>query len=383
MKQQVAQVSQSLNWNALPELATWVVERGIAIQQVAAPTFEEGNRAQFVAELFRELGLSQVSVDELHNVYGLLPGQDTSAPALMLSAHTDTIFPADTDLTIRRDGQLIFGPGLGDNSIGVSGMLAVAAWLRQHGITPARNIWFVAPVREEGLGDLGGIKAAFARLKSEIRYVINIEGLAFGHIYHAGIAVRRLKINTHAPGGHSWLHYGKASAVHSLMQLGNRLIMLKPPTASRTTLNIGLIEGGQAINAIARTASLWLDLRSEESTTLGQFEAQVQREIEATKTTDLTIDVEVVGDRPAGRISANHPLVEAALASLEQVGVRGTLENGSTDANIPLSQGCPAVTVGITRGGNAHRLDEYIETPPVASGLRHLLTLVLAADSFE
>jgi acetylornithine deacetylase/succinyl-diaminopimelate desuccinylase-like protein len=383
MKQQVEQVSQSTNWDGLSELATWVIERGIAIQQVAAPTFEEANRALLVADMFRELGLTQVSIDTLHNVYGLLPGRDTSAPGMMLSAHTDTIFPADTDLTIRREGQTIYGPGLGDNSVGVSGMLAVAAWLRQQGITPARNLWFVAPVREEGLGDLGGIKAAYTRLKNEIRYVINIEGLAFGHIYHSGIAVRRFKITTSAPGGHSWLHYGKTSAVHSLMQLGNRLTLLKPPAEPRTTLNIGLIEGGQAINAIARTASLWLDLRSQESATLAQFEAQVQREIAATQTTDLTIKVEVVGDRPAGRIPANHPLVEAALASLEQVGVRGTLETGSTDANIPLSQGCPAVTVGITRGGNAHRLDEYVETAPVASGLRHLLTLVLAADAFE
>lgn len=381
MKHWVARVAAS--WSTLPALAGWAVEQGIAIQQIPAPTFGEAERAQQVADAFRELGLTQVSIDALDNVYGLLPGKNPSAPGLMLSAHTDTIFAADTDLTIRRDGNLIFGPGLGDNSIGVSGMMAVAVWLRQQGITPMRNIWFVAPTREEGLGDLGGIKAAYARLKDDIRYVINIEGLAFGHIYHSGIAVRRFRISTRAPGGHSWLHYGKTSAVHSLVQLASRLASLKPPQAPRTTLNIGLIEGGQAINAIARTASLWLDLRSEDSTTLGQFEAQVQAEIAATQAPDLTLDIEVVGDRPAGRIPANHPLVEAALAALDEVGVRGTLETGSTDANIPLSAGCPAVTIGITRGGNAHRLDEYIEMQPVASGLRQLLTLVLAADACD
>ena len=139
-----------------------------------------------------------------------------------------------------------------------------------------------------------------------------------------------------------------------------------------------MLEGGQAINAIARTASLWLDLRSEDSVSLAHLEAQVRREIDATQAPDLSIEIEVVGDRPAGHLAPDHPLVEAALAALESVGARGSLETGSTDANIPLSDGCPAVTIGITRGGNAHRLDEYVETRPVANGMRQLISLVLS-----
>lgn len=379
MKQCVEQVAARLTWHDLPQLAAWVVEQAISVQQVPAPTFAEADRAALVAGRFRELGLQQVDIDDVYNVYGLLPGQDTTSAGVLVSAHTDTIFPAETDLNIRRDGSVIYGPGLGDNSMGVAGMLGLAYWLKTHGITPQRNLWFVAPTREEGLGDLGGIKAAFARLKSQVRYVVNLEGLAFGHIYHGGIAVRRLKISMTAPGGHSWLHYGRTSAVHSMVQLAARLVALRPPTTPRTTLNLGFIEGGQAINAIARTASVWVDLRSEDSTTLATFEAQVQAAIAATQAPDLEINVEVVGDRPAGQIATDHPLVEGAMAALELVGVRGSLETGSTDANIPLSQGCPAVTIGITRGGNAHRLDEYVETPPVASGMRQLITLVLAA----
>lgn len=378
MKQRIDEVAATAGWTALPQLAAWVVDRAIEIQQVPAPTFEESMRARLVADLFTASGLTGVSIDAVHNVYGLLPGQDTTAPGIMLSAHTDTIFPANTDLTVRREDNLIYGPGLGDNSIGVAGLLGLIEWLRQQGITPACNLWFVASTREEGLGDLGGIKAAYERLKSDICQVINLEGLAFGHVYHAGIAVRRLKISFTTPGGHSWLHYGRTSATHSLVQLGSRLTYLRPAHTPRTTLNIGIIEGGQAINAIARTASLWLDMRSEDSGALAHLEAQVRKEIEVTQAADLTIDVAVVGDRPAGRIAADHPLVTAALAALEDVGVRGTLETGSTDANIPLSDGCPAVTIGITRGGNAHRLDEYIETEPVASGMQQLISLVLA-----
>lgn len=379
MKRRVEQISARYDWRDLPQLAAWMLEQAIDIQQVPAPTFAEDKRAALVAESFRALGLQQVDIDSVHNVYGYLPGRDTSLPGVMVCAHTDTIFPAETDLTTRKEGDLVFGPGLGDNSIGVAGMLALARWLKTHDVQPERSLWFVASTREEGLGDLGGIKEAYERLQSDIHFVVNLEGLAFGHIYHGGIAVRRLKISMTAPGGHSWLHYGRTSAVHCMVQLAARLTALQPPYQPRTTLNIGFIEGGQAINAIARTASLWLDLRSEDSTTLAQFEAQVQQEIMAAQTPDLAIEIEVVGDRPAGQIPGSHPLVEGALAALEQVGVRGTLEKGSTDANIPLSAGCPAVTIGVTRGGNAHRLDEYVEIQPIANGIRQLITLVLAA----
>jgi acetylornithine deacetylase/succinyl-diaminopimelate desuccinylase-like protein len=222
------------------------------------------------------------------------------------------------------------------------------------------------------------MRAAFARLKPDIGNVINVEGLAFGHIYHAGIAVRRLKITARTLGGHSWLHFGRPSAIHSLMQLGARITSRQPPTTPRTTFNIGMIEGGQSINSIATEASMWLDMRSEASKTLAEFEKEVRAEIDRACSPDVSFDVQVVGDRPAGSIATDHPLVLRALEALAQVGVRGTLETGSTDGNVPLAEDCPAVTVGITRGGNAHRLDEYIEVGAVAPGVRQLILLTLA-----
>lgn len=378
MKQCVERVDVTLDWRPLPELAAWVIEQALAIQRIPAPTFEEQERARYVAAQFRALGLQYVETDSVANVYGLIPGRHPGAPAVMVSAHTDTIFSADTDLTTRRAGDLVYGPGLGDNSIGVAALLGLAVTLQEEGIQPEADIWLVATTREEGLGDLGGMKQAFERLKARVGSVVNLEGLALGHVYHAGIAVRRLHITASAPGGHSWLHYGRASAVHSLVDLAARLVALRPPQTPRTTLNIGMIEGGHGINAIATNASLWLDLRSETRAALENLEADVRAEITRTTAPDLTLAVDLVGDRPAGYLAPDHMLVQAALTALQRQGIRGVLETGSTDGNLPLAQGCPAVTVGVTRGGNAHRNDEFIETPPVEAGLRQIVTLALA-----
>jgi len=374
----IEKFDRSINWTWLNDLATWTVEQAITIQQIPAPTFAEKRRAEYVASVFRALDLEQIDMDDLCNVYGLLPGRRRDLPGVMVAAHTDTVFPEETDLTIRRADETIYGPGLGDNCMGVAGILALVSALRRAGVSPACDLWIVATTREEGLGDLGGMRAAFTRLKPLISRVINVEGLAFGHVYHAGIAVRRLKITAHTAGGHSWLHFGRPSAIHAMMQLGARITTIQPPQTPRTTYNIGMIEGGQSINSIATLASLWLDMRSEDRSALETFERRVRAEIAALKTAEVEFTVEVVGDRPAGAIPPNHPLVERALAVLTQVGVHGTLETGSTDGNVPLSESCPTVTIGITRGGNAHRLDEYIELGAVASGLRQLILLTLA-----
>lgn len=383
MRKLVKTMFQQTNWQTIHTLADWVIEEGIRIQQIPAPTFEEDERAAYVAKQFADLGLDYIEIDDAKNVYGLLKGLNRSIPALMVVAHTDTVFPADTDLQIRRDKNVIYGPGLGDNSIGVSGMLGLIKWLQELTIVPACDIWFVATSCEEGLGDLKGIRAAYEQLKDSIGMVINLEGLAFGHVYHAGIAVHRLHITAEAEGGHSWLHFGRPSAIHGMMELGAQINRIIPPTAPRTTYNIGMVDGGTAINAISTSASLWLDMRSEEQNSLNNLVQQVQLLIQAIEKPGLTFKIEVVGKRPAGGISSTHPLVQGALAALSQLGTRGSLETGSTDGNVPLQAGCPTVTIGITRGGNAHRLDEYIEIDSVQAGMKQLITLALAASTYQ
>ncbi len=377
----IEQVEQSLGELDCGDLAAWTIDEAIRIQQIPAPTFAERARAEHMADRFRALGLCDVEIDALDNVYGRLPGVESGAPALLICAHTDTVFPADTDLRIDagKHTGLIYGAGLGDNSIGTAGVLALVEGLRRTAITPARDLWCVATSREEGLGDLGGMRAAYARLRGRIDAVINIEGLAFGHLYNAGIAVRRWKISVNGAGGHSWLHFGKPSAIHALMTLGAQIAAIRPPAHPRTTYNIGLIEGGQSVNSIAAQAALWLDLRSENSAALERLETQISKCIDAQQQPEITIAREIVGDRPAGRIAADHALIRLAVAALKKLGVNPTLEIGSTDGNIPLADGCPTVTIGITRGGSAHTPDEYIETEPVEAGVRQLLLLVLTA----
>jgi tripeptide aminopeptidase len=383
MESIINKLNRSLKWDWLKETSQWVIQQALEIQNIPAPTFYEEQRAFYVKEQFQTLGLIEVEIDSFFNVYGLLRGTNRNVPALMIAAHTDTVFPQETDLKTSTKDDLIYGAGLGDNSIGVGGMLGLIAVFQRQNWTPECDMWFVATTREEGLGDLGGMRAAFDKLKSQLGSVINLEGLAFGHIYHAGIAVRRLHITASAPGGHSWLHFGRPSAIHGIVELGARITALSMPQVARTTYNIGMIEGGQSINSIATTASLWLDMRSEELSALQVLERQVRSEVESVTKPELTMKIEVVGDRPAGNLPTQHPLVQGALAALAQVGVRGSLETGSTDANVPLAAGCPAVTIGITRGGNAHRLDEYIETKPVEAGMRQLTLLALAAASYQ
>ncbi len=385
VKKRVEQLNRNVNWKWLKELADETVAQAVAIQQIPAPTFDESQRAAYVREQFAALGLEQIDTDDVFNVYGLMRGTGSSEKQIMISAHTDTVFPAESDLTTRQQGSVIYGPGLGDNSMGVAGMLGLVAALNREALRPAADVWFVATSREEGLGDLGGIRAAYDRLKGQIDHVVNIEGLSFGYIYHAGIAVRRLRIIAKAEGGHSWLHFGRPSAIHGVIRLGEKITATQLSNTPRTTYNIGIIKGGQSINSIAAQAELWLDMRSEEQDALQDLEARVRGYVDALTSSELAFDIEVVGDRPAGAISVDAPIVHGAMAALAAVGVRGSLERGSTDGNIPLADGCPTVTVGITRGGNAHRMDEFMETEPVARGLKQLilLTLALARTSLD
>lgn len=381
MRKLVKEITRTLQWQYAE--TDWVTNEGLRIQQIPAPTFHEQARTAYIEQRFADLGLTAIETDGQGNVYGVRRGTYADLPAVMISAHLDTVFDAETDLKLRHESGLIYGPGLGDNSMGVAGMLGAARHLHTHHITPDCDIWFVATTCEEGLGDLKGMRHAFRRLQEQVSAVINLEGLAFGHVFHAGIAVHRLHITAKAEGGHSWVHFGRPSAVHAIMQLGAKITRMHYPMNPRTTYNIGMLEGGQAINAIATSAGLWLDLRSEDQYELEKIRQQVYATMQALNQNGLTFHAEVVGSRPAGRISPRHALVQGALAALAAIDVRGTLETGSTDGNIPLAEDCPTVTIGITRGGNAHRLDEYIETKYVHDGMRQLMSLLLATCQYH
>ena len=356
----------------------------IDVQQIAAPTFDEAARAAFVAKQLASFGLADVETDDLQNVYARYPSRGDRRP-ILVSAHTDTVFPFETDLSIRRETGRVYGPGLGDNSLGVAGLLWLAELLVQNEVQFPGDLWLVANVGEEGLGDLRGIRQVIDRLGDEVAATIVVEGLAFGYIYHAGIAVRRYCVQAKTGGGHSWLHYGRPSAVHGLAQLTGELATLQLPSKPRTTLNIGKLVGGTSVNTIANSAEFELDLRSEDAATLLALCNDVETLIAAAEEKyNLEIKSEICGDRPAGNIPADHPLVQLASTVLKYVGVdKPILERGSTDANIPLSRGYPAVTVGLSRGGNTHRPDEFVELQHLRAGMEQLLLLVFGAYSLQ
>lgn len=356
-----------------------VVERAVEIQQVPAPTFAEQKRGEFVRDLFSKEGLQDVSIDEVGNVYGRWTtdnGPLKSGKPLIVSAHLDTVFPAETNLRVTREPGMIYGPGLGDNSLGVAALFGLLWMLRERNIRPASDVWLVANVCEEGLGDLRGMKAVVERFGGEVQAYLVLEGLAFGHVYHRAVGVKRYRISARTTGGHSWSDYGKPSAIHELAKLVVQLTSLVLPTSPRTTMNVGKISGGTSVNVIASEASLELDLRSEGQHSLLDLIEAVERLIHNGSRPGVSVEAQVIGQRPAGQISQQHPLVKLAEECLREQGAVPIHTSGSTDANIPLSKGYPAIVLGISTGGSAHTVHEFIHIEPVAKGMEQLVRFV-------
>jgi acetylornithine deacetylase/succinyl-diaminopimelate desuccinylase-like protein len=352
-----------------------VVELAIQIQQIPAPTFQEGKRAEFIHDLFVNEQLQDVCIDETGNVLARFPGKGNAKP-LIVSAHMDTVFPRETDLSVKRGSRLIHGPGLGDNSLGVAALFGLLWSLRERQIPLGGDVWFVANVCEEGLGDLRGMKSVVDRFGADVQAYLVLEGLALGHVYHRAVGVKRYRIKARTGGGHSWSDYGQPSAIHELAKLVVELTSLSLPAHPRTTINVGKISGGTSVNVIASEASLDLDLRSEGQQVLAELVAAVEKLIRHSNRPGVTVEADVIGQRPAGEISANHPLVLLGKDCLRELGLEAGLISGSTDANVPLSKGYPAIVLGVTTGGSAHTVHEYINSTPVGQGMEQLVKFV-------
>ncbi len=353
-----------------------VVEWAISVQQVPAPTFAESARAALVRRLFVQEGLADVQIDTVGNVLARLPGQGGAQP-LVVSAHLDTVFPAGTDLTMRRDGEKVYAPGIGDNSLGVAALFALSWELKARQPSLPGDVWLAANVGEEGLGDLMGMNAVVDRFGSGVTAYLILEGMSLGQVYHRGLGVRRYRISARTAGGHSWVDFGRPSAIHELAGVVVQLNSLPLPAQPRTSLNVGVISGGTSVNTIAAQATLELDTRSEGKQELAALAAQVEQVVAlANRANGVQITGEVIGERPAGEISASHPLVSLAVQCLQEQGINARLNIGSTDANAPLGRGYPAVTVGLTHGAGAHTVGEFIEIQPLVQGLQQLFNLV-------
>ncbi len=343
---------------------------------VPAPSYEEMPRAEFVAEAFQLHGLTP-EIDEMGNVYARRKGTG-QAQSLMLAAHTDTVFPRGTEIKVRRtDGEMI-GPGIGDNSLGVAGLLGLASIMGQAEIETPGDVLFIANVGEEGLGNLRGIKAMVDRFEDELGGVVAIEGHNVGRITHMAVGSKRIRVTVDGPGGHSWGAFGQPSAIHELAQIVTQISQLSVPSDPKTTFNVGLIEGGVSVNTIAPRASAVIDMRSVDPASLDRLADQVERIISSRAGDPIRVKIDVLGERPAGRTDPSTKIVRTAVQILKEIGLEPELNASSTDANIPISRGIPAICVGLTYGSGAHRVEESIEIAPIESGMLQLALLVSA-----
>ena len=359
----LAPVQRALAFIALHEPQTQ--QAMLAINAIPAPTFAEAQRANEIAARMRKLGLADVHIDEAGNVLGRLAGRG-KGPTVALAAHLDTVYPMSTGLAVEeREGRL-YAPGIADNARSLAAMLVVAEAMLDAGIVPDGDILFCANVGEEGMGDLKGVKHLFATHK-EIKAFIGLEPL-MGDDAHAAIinlatGSRRYQVSFHGPGGHSYEAFGLPSAIHALGRAVAHIDDLRPPADPKVTFSVGIIEGGQSVNSIAASASMMIDMRSEDAQALARMEADVMAAIargvsetnQRWNSKAITTTISLIGDRPAGKMPVDSAIVQGALAAAAVIGAVPSLASAhSTDANLPMSQGIPAIT--LSAGGRASGL---------------------------
>lgn len=358
----------------------------VALAAIPAPSFEERERAAHVAARFRDAGLADVAVDGADNVRGHLAQAGAGAPAasggrsLVLAAHIDTVFPRAAHEPPRRDGGRLAGSSVRDNSAGVAALVTVSRALREAGVRLPCAVEFVATTGEEGLGDLRGIRFRLRPEERRPEAVVAVDG-TLGQIVHQGIAVKRYTVRFETPGGHSWSGFGTPSAVHHLARVIDRLAATPVPPAPKTTFNVGVVRGGTSVNSIAASAEMQVDFRSLESSPVDRLSETLRRLVAAEEAAGVRASIVQVGDRPGGAIPAQHPLVAAVRGAYLAWGVEPHLTAASTDANVPLALGIPAVAAGVSRGGNLHAPGEWLEIDSLRPGLHALAdTIVRAAD---
>lgn len=349
-----------------------VAELARRICEVPAPTGSERERAEFVASLWRERGYLP-EIDAIGNVY-THRGKQGTGPVLMLLAHTDTVFPPSIPIAVERAGDILRGPGIGDNSASVAAMISALEVLDALQIETAVDLVAVADVGEEGLGNLRGARAAIERYRESLGAVLVIDG-SLGQITHVAVGSQRWRLIVRGPGGHSFGAFGLPSAIHGLGRIIAAIADLAVPSEPKTTFNVGVIEGGTSVNTIAAHASALLDMRSIDVAALNRLASQVRTIMERYNGEGLQTEIEILGERPAGGRSRSDPLVSLAAQTLAWLGIEPEYGASSTDANIPLSLAIPAVCIGLTHGAGVHTVEEYIHVPPIGDGLAQIVYL--------
>ena len=378
----------ALDW--LEKNLDWVTDQQVRLTEIPAPSFQEGKRAETVKDLLAAEGLA-VHVDKMGNVIGELRGTQEKE-IVLLAAHLDTVFPAGTDVKVKREGNRLIAPGISDNGTGLAGLLAMARAIHAAKIKPMRTILFAANVGEEGEGNLRGMRALIDAYRTKIHAVIVLDGSGIDHVTTKALASRRLEVIITGPGGHSWSDFGMPNPINALVRGSVRFINTKVPASPRTTYNLGQVDGGTSVNSIPYQATLKVDLRSENEDEIVRMEtalreciaAGVKDEMDNSRDRTrgkLEWKVNLIGSRPGGELLQDSGLLAALRSADDLVGNKSRLERSSTDANIPLSMGIDAISIGAGgNGGGAHSLQEWYEPTDREIGLKRVLLTLLGVS---
>ena len=368
---------------------TWLIEQQISICQIEAPPFKERRRAEDFVARFRALGYAGARIDAEGNVIVERPG-DPGEPTAVLSAHLDTVFPEGTDVTVRRSGDTLRGPGIGDDCRGLAVLLATARALDHAQVRTRGTIVFVGTVGEEGAGNLRGVRHLFdASLKGRIDYFLSVDDAELT-LTASAVGSNRYRVTYRGPGGHSNADFGMPNPIHALGRAISLLSEVEVPEHPKTTFSVGIVAGGTSVNAIAAAASMDVDLRSESAAALGSLDSTFRRVVTAALDAErarwprsnaaLSVHIDTIGIRPAGAQPDTAMIVRTALAAGRALGFSTIPRATSTDANLPISRGIPAITIGYGGiGRGMHSLGEsWIETPDAYLGPQWAMLITLA-----
>ena len=365
----------------------------LTLCQIPAPSHQEREKADYILKLFRETGLLDVHMDEVWNVLGRWPGTG-GGPTVMLAAHTDTVFPMETDVTVRKEGSRYYCPGINDDTHAVAEIMAVAKAMVKHDLHAKGDILFCANVCEEGLGDLKGVKHIFGH-ENDIDAFVSVDNPVTGGVVYTATGSRRYQATFTGSGGHSFSDFGLPNPIHAMGRAIAAISEFQVPDLPKTTFNVGVVNGGTSVNTIASSASLLMDIRSDSDSELKRLTEEFRRAIDQAVEDEnrrwgpdqppVKAEVEVKGIRPAGTQSPDCPIVTAAFEAARMLGIQPELRHeSSTDANIPISMGIPAIAVGRGgREGGIHTTHEWFEPVEAWLGPQRDLLLVLLLAGLE
>ena len=365
-----------------------MLDEQVRLCEIPAPPFKEAARAKEMERWFKQLGLRDVRIDAVGNVIGVRPGASPT-PNVVIAAHLDTVFPEETNVKVTREGTMLRAPGISDNTRGLVALISLIRGLNDGGVKTNGTITFVANVGEEGLGDLRGARALFSdSLKGKIDYFVSIDGTAVHRIVNVAVGSYRYRVTYKGPGGHSYGAFGLANPISALGRAAAKIGDTQVPKDPKTTFNIGRVGGGTSVNSIPFEAWMEIDMRSHDPKSLEAVRDKVLADLKlaAKEENDrwgrgeqIVVEVESVGVRPAGNTPADSPIVKTMENVVTALGLEPRLSNGSTDSNIPMSLGVPAITIGGGgMGSGAHALQEAFDSTDSHLGPQAALLLVVA-----